>query len=380
MDRATADAILDTQLRDLGVNIDHTNDQEGNDRDLIEDTRATLALRNELADDSFAKMDLRLAQETQMALVLEDQPNQPILLTGHAAMIGDSPLASQLDLGLTGWVFCERDNSIHTPSSEHESAEHQKPALSAIERSETELICAACEEPLPGNRFVQTSCGHLYCRTCINGFFDDLTHDEPGSTPTCCVTSVRVMFGSRHRFPRRGATLHYDEVERSMVLACMGCADALKGRPFLWLWCGHCFCVECVIGQFQLAAKNESQCPSKCCDRPLPISKARRLLPADLEAAYLRKVIESTTKDRTYCHDNKCGDFILPSHIENGMAVCEKCLRITCTECKTVAHRGECPPNPEHEALKELAAHEGYQQCPGCKRLVELSVGCYHMT
>lgn len=53
---------------------------------------------------------------------------------------------------------------------------------------------------------------------------------------------------------------------------------------------------------------------------------------------------------------------------------------MTCTVCKSVAHENDCPEDPALEGLMAAAAVAGYQQCYRCRRLVELALGCNHIT
>ncbi|KAL4068180.1 hypothetical protein J3A83DRAFT_4056485, partial [Scleroderma citrinum] len=49
--------------------------------------------------------------------------------------------------------------------------------------------------------------------------------------------------------------------------------------------------------------------------------------------------------------------------------------------CKDFAHLFEdCSENKVTLEVKTLANENGWQSCPGCHLIVELSQGCYHMT
>lgn len=48
--------------------------------------------------------------------------------------------------------------------------------------------------------------------------------------------------------------------------------------------------------------------------------------------------------------------------------------------CKNTFHRDDCAADPSLLATLVLATSQGWQRCFACKALVELIVGCYHMT
>jgi predicted nucleic acid-binding Zn-ribbon protein len=43
-------------------------------------------------------------------------------------------------------------------------------------------------------------------------------------------------------------------------------------------------------------------------------------------------------------------------------------------------HEGACDIEAVDQAMKDLAAQEGWPTCPGCSRMVELNLGCFHIT
>ena len=314
--------------------------------------------------------------------------NQDVLgnATGSASVEADAISRDDSYADSLGWAICDHEGENRTSpgfsdGSARDSAREVRQGKSSPFRtpfipnnkSETSLICAACDKHLPGGQFVQARCGHLYCSPCILKLFDHITADEYHYLPACCSQSIRSLDSSHHR-------LHIENDESEEVLVCVICTDSFKGNPFLRVSCGHYFCSGCVKTSFERAAKYESQCPVVCCGRSLAIASASRFLTPRLEYTYRHKQIESQTPHRTYCHINTCGEFILPSNIENSMAVCDKCLRVTCAECKSAAHRGNCAPNPDRDALMTFAKSQGYQQCRNCQHVVELTTGCYHMT
>lgn len=53
---------------------------------------------------------------------------------------------------------------------------------------------------------------------------------------------------------------------------------------------------------------------------------------------------------------------------------------MTCVICKANAHTGDCPKDTALQLLFNVADHNDWQRCHACRRLVELDIGCNHMT
>ncbi|EAW06656.1 uncharacterized protein ACLA_083510 [Aspergillus clavatus NRRL 1] len=46
--------------------------------------------------------------------------------------------------------------------------------------------------------------------------------------------------------------------------------------------------------------------------------------------------------------------------------------------CKRAAHEGDCPD--EDEEVLQLSEREGWRRCFQCRKVIELGVGCNHIT
>ena len=75
-----------------------------------------------------------------------------------------------------------------------------------------------------------------------------------------------------------------------------------------------------------------------------------------------------------------CSAFIRVENIENERATCPVCAEVTCTMCKAEAHTGDCPADTALQLVLDTANENGWQRCYGCRRLVELDIGCNHIT
>lgn len=164
------------------------------------------------------------------------------------------------------------------------------------------------------------------------------------------------------------------------TLECVACGENKPTWIFLTVPCGHQYCDQCISELFDLAMKDESLFPPRCCKESITLYMASVFLNELQVRLFESKSLEYATQDKTYCHEISCQSFILPCNIDGEKATCQDCGLMTCTICKSAVHDGDCPQDPAHVALMATAAAEGYQTCSQCKRLVELNFGCYHIT
>jgi len=130
--------------------------------------------------------------------------------------------------------------------------------------------------------------------------------------------------------------------------------------------------------------KDESLFPLRCCQSPIPVSDVIPFISATLKSLFLAKHAEFSvlSKDRIYCVIPTCSTFLGSSQgLATSAVQCPRCHQSTCPRCKQAAHEEEdCTVNTSTIQLRALARQLGWQTCPGCHTLVELQVGCYHMT
>lgn len=162
-------------------------------------------------------------------------------------------------------------------------------------------------------------------------------------------------------------------------LICVVCSDEFPARHLITAPCGDHYCKPCIGQLYDLAMKDESLFPPRCCRRPIPIEIVNPMLTSAQVQKFHEKSVEFNTVNRTYCHDTGCGAFVMPDNISGEKAMCT-CGELTCTMCKAAAHEDDCPEDPAYASLMAFAAKEEYQTCQNCKRLVELSIGCNHIT
>lgn len=162
--------------------------------------------------------------------------------------------------------------------------------------------------------------------------------------------------------------------------SCVCCNDLCSHLDVVECPCSHSYCQGCIQTLFERSFADSSLFPPRCCREDIPIQAARRFLPQEAVDEYEAKRIEFSTPNPTYCWSPNCTSFIHAEQIstDEGRAYCANCGRFTCVECKARWHgsRGECPIQ---ETLR-MAEQEGWQRCPSCRNLIELSQGCHHMS
>jgi hypothetical protein len=163
---------------------------------------------------------------------------------------------------------------------------------------------------------------------------------------------------------------------------CTACQEFFLDKDLAAAPCNHYYCRTCLQKLFTLSFTDEQLFPPACCE-PIPLESVMQFLTPEIEGQFCWKNIEFNTKDRKYCSNPQCGQFLFPGAIEGVWEYCFDCKTKTCSMCKKEYHYGKTPNDCEQdlatEELKALAAQEGWQQCPNCNRMVELTDGCFHM-
>ena len=72
--------------------------------------------------------------------------------------------------------------------------------------------------------------------------------------------------------------------------------------------------------------------------------------------------------------------FMHAEDITGDEALCPACCTFTCTICKGYEHTGDCPEDTATKEVLDLAAKEGWRRCGKCSRMIDLKVGCNHIT
>lgn len=161
---------------------------------------------------------------------------------------------------------------------------------------------------------------------------------------------------------------------------CASCLEQYETLTFT-APCNHGFCHNCTHRLIIGATNEESQFPPHCCDNDVPRAVIRSVLNAEELKEYNAKSVEYSTQTRLYCAEPTCAAFIPPSIIQDEHGSCLKCGRVTHVICRSIAHPGiDCPQDTELHALLKVAEKKKWKRCSVCRRMVELMVGCNHIT
>lgn len=184
-----------------------------------------------------------------------------------------------------------------------------------------------------------------------------------------------------------GKALHPDHLQGDVDMGiasqieCAACGDGKSYFEVMDAPCGHTYCKDCTREHFEMSFHDETMFPPRCCTQPIKIKSVAIFLTRDLIERFDEKDIEFRTTNKTYCANTECLKFILPGTISNNVGHCQKCNTDTCVFCKNKAHIGnDCPSDPNLQAVLNMAQGEGWQRCSRCKAMVELRIGCYHIT
>ncbi|KAM6491000.1 hypothetical protein JOM56_013239 [Amanita muscaria] len=166
-------------------------------------------------------------------------------------------------------------------------------------------------------------------------------------------------------------------------LECVSCTDKVPKTKCLTATCKHIYCHACIISLVEACIRDETLYPVKCCQQPLSRTQLESILTVKLRMEFDDKCREFGTPAqlRVYCNNPRCSAFLGSSSGTIEDIFCGSCRTSTCTECKRASHpRERCPENEDAIRVRKMAADQGWQTCPGCRAIIELDTGCYHMT
>ncbi|KAI9845583.1 MAG: hypothetical protein M1837_004680 [Sclerophora amabilis] len=174
---------------------------------------------------------------------------------------------------------------------------------------------------------------------------------------------------------------------------CLTClSDDIPISKSAKLGCGHIMCHDCLKRIFNLSVTDPQHMPPKCCTQEhIPLKHVDKLFSDRFKMQWNHKYQEYTTKNRIYCPNRGCGEWIKPSQIHNEepgrsgggrkYGKCVRCKTKVCCTCNGKWHRKrECPKDEATKEFVKVAKKQGWQRCHNCSAMVELKEGCNHMT
>lgn len=166
------------------------------------------------------------------------------------------------------------------------------------------------------------------------------------------------------------------------LVECLTCAaDDVPSTQSAKLACGHRMCHDCLKRVFEMSVKDPAHMPPKCCTHDhIPLKHVDSLFDLKFKMLWNRKYQEYSTKNRIYCPNSRCSEWIKPKHFHSSggrkYAQCPRCTTKVCTLCNGKMHKArECPKDPEIAKLVEQAKEKGWQSCYSCHAMVELKEG-----
>ncbi|KAG8734439.1 hypothetical protein FRC12_018528 [Ceratobasidium sp. 428] len=275
--------------------------------------------------ESFTALEERERADRRLALTLSQNPKAEILLPGPSSAVTSAP----------GSLYAQSEN----------------PSLNSV-RSDSVISSIAASLPADSPEGSVQSLGSYQS-------------SNESVNVTKSVPSILILAGGR---PEAECIICRDTVTRAYQAPC-GCF----------------YDRECLINLFERAAVDESLFPPRCCNLRIPFQVVRVIFTSKLIRAFERKTKEFETPNRLYCHKPRCSAFLGPAvgnQRQRSNKECTACYRRTCTFCKGVGHPPgvPCQTNADTQQVLTLGRKEGWQSCPSCHNLVELALGCYHMT
>ncbi|KAJ7949949.1 RBR-type E3 ubiquitin transferase [Quillaja saponaria] len=187
---------------------------------------------------------------------------------------------------------------------------------------------------------------------------------------------------------------------------CPICCEEKPLAMIVTMKCSHKFCSHCmktyVSGKVQ-CSQVPIRCPQPRCKYFISTTECSSFLPFTSFVS-MEKALEEANilnSDKIYCPFPNCSVLLDPreclsarasssSQSDNGCVECPVCQRFICMDCGVPWHSSmsceayQSLPLEERDSaditLHRLAQNKRWMRCQQCRRMIELSQGCYHMT
>ncbi|GLT59929.1 hypothetical protein SLA2020_327220 [Shorea laevis] len=266
---------------------------------------------------------------------------------------------------------------------------------------------------------------------CVHAFtdsqllYDQITHEEKLETPLLVALRERITEHANSLDAFVLKLVPSTNLQRPLQLAqvaigvisspvngdksfenCPICCEDKPSPMMITMKCSHKFCSHCmrtyVDGKVQ-SSQVPVRCPQLRCKYYISITECRSFLPLASYESLERALAEADvlSSERIYCPYPNCSVLLDPheclsarasssSQSDNSSVECPVCQRFICVECGVPWHSSmsceefQSLPLEERDAaditLHRLAQNNRWRRCQQCRRMIELTQGCYHMT
>ncbi|KAL6992015.1 hypothetical protein U1Q18_010128 [Sarracenia purpurea var. burkii] len=173
---------------------------------------------------------------------------------------------------------------------------------------------------------------------------------------------------------------------------CSICCEEKPLQMIITMKCSHKFCSHCmktyVDGKVQ-SSHVPIKCPQLRCKYCISTTECRSFLPVSSYEMLEKALAEANVlnPDKIYCPFLNCSVLLDPYECsaraswsiqsENSCVECPVCRRFICVECEVPWHTSmTCE---EYQNFQRLAQNKRWRSCQQCRRMIELTQGCYHM-
>ncbi|KAL2063273.1 hypothetical protein VTL71DRAFT_5078 [Oculimacula yallundae] len=382
IDDASARMIIQLQLEDsasISASLRNERDGAGIPDEVVPGLLAVMAFEEDMKRNASVLDDRRLA----LRIAGNTAPRVNARHVAAAAQVGvltDGAVREQLQRVETSHIAEPAPVGLLTDNTANNEIQNTITRIAAPEQVDLPTNGTVCEQLIGSSALHVTSLGIL----------DD--HAQTNTTLRTTASEPVELLKNGSAIDRADAPAFVapsnivaliPEAPPLPRFACTACGDSFVSNDIVIFACEeqHAYCFDCLTELFNLSFRDEELYPPRCCKELIPLAALGTHLTLEIEVTFLAKGIEYGTKDRVYCSGNECGAFLAPGMLVTPhVAQCLTCRTKTCTICKSKAHEGDCPEDEASNQLQALAESKGWKRCPGCQRMVELAIGCYHIS
>ncbi|KAL8513047.1 hypothetical protein ACS0TY_019290 [Phlomoides rotata] len=198
----------------------------------------------------------------------------------------------------------------------------------------------------------------------------------------------------------------FDDEAEELTECCSICCEEKLSLMMFTIKCSHKFCSHCmrtyVEGKIQ-STQVPIRCPQLNCKYCISAVECRSFLPVSSYESLEKALLEANilNSNKIYCPYPSCSVLLdsreclstrasSSSQCDNSCVECPLCQRFVCVDCGVPWHSSmTCDeyqniPLEERDAsdltLHRLAQNKRWKRCQQCRRMIELTHGCDHIT